>query len=79
MYDNGDILAIYGELMVKLDKDSNLLWVSQIDGTHHHMQAVESGNIYVLVKKERIIPRINRNERVTEDFYCCPQLTRENN
>ena len=69
LYDNGDILAIYeGLLMVKLDKDSNLVWISEVGGTHHHMQVLENGNIYVLVKKGRIIPRVNKNKKVFEDY-----------
>lgn len=58
LYDNGDILAIYSQIfMIKLDKDSNLVWISDITGTHHHMQVADNGNIYVLVKKNKSIPK----------------------
>ena len=69
LYENGDILAIYDSLlMIKLDKDSNLLWTSDTSGTHHHMQVDEDGNIYALVKKSRLIPKINKKKEVFDDF-----------
>lgn len=69
LYENGDILAIYDSLlMIKLDKDSNLLWTCDTGGTHHHMQIDEDGNIYALAKKSRLIPRINKNDEVFDDF-----------
>lgn len=69
LYENGDILAIYeGYLMIKLDKDSNLLWVSKAKRPHHHMQTDEDGNIYVLGRKVRINPIVNKKDLVMEDF-----------
>ena len=69
LYDNGDILAIYeGLLMVKLDKDSNLLWITKISRTHHHMQVDENGKIYVLQHKSTMIPKLNKHEKVIEDY-----------
>ena len=69
LYENGDILAIYNYLlMIKLDKDSNLLWACDTTGTHHHMQVDEDGNIYTLAKKSRLIPRINKDNEVLDDL-----------
>lgn len=69
LYENGDILAIYAHIgMIKLDKDSNLLWSFRGSAPHHHMQVVENGNIYVLTEKLEIIPRMNKNEEVQHDF-----------
>ena len=69
LYDNGDILAIYGDIgMVKLDKDSKLLWCFRNERPHHHMQLDGNGNIYVLTRKTTINKRINKNKRLVEDF-----------
>jgi hypothetical protein len=69
LYENGDILAIYEAIfMIKLDKDSNLLWVSKAGGVHHHMQVTEDGNIYVLVKKVKRMPAVTEDNAVIVDF-----------
>jgi len=55
MFPNGDLLAIYegvgdtpyGYGMVKLDRDSNVLW-SFLDHTHHDFDIGPDGRIYVL-------------------------------
>ena len=45
---NGDLLAIYERLgMIKLDKDSNLLWANP-RGFHHDLFVDEEGLIYAL-------------------------------
>ena len=68
LYDNGDLLAIYENLfMIKLDKDSNLLWVSPIGGFHHHMQVADDGTIYALVKNNKMLPVLNSKEEVVDD------------
>jgi len=68
LYDNGDILALCdGQFMVKMDKDSNLLWLSSL-GTHHHMQPIENGNIFVLMRRIGMVPWVNRDQPVLVDF-----------
>ena len=50
LYPSGDILAIHEGLgIIKLDKDSNLLW-ARANGAHHHMQVLPSGEIYLLTR-----------------------------
>jgi len=50
-YENGDLLAIFeGIGLVKIDKDSNLIW--DYDGhPHHDMFVTEDGLIYVLTRR----------------------------
>ncbi|MGF1476476.1 MAG: arylsulfotransferase family protein [Geminicoccaceae bacterium] len=56
LFPNGDLLAImervgttpYGLGLVKLDKDSNVIWAFA-DHTHHHLAVGEDGCIYALV------------------------------
>jgi len=68
LFENGDILAIHESIgLIKLDKDSNLLW--EYPGRcHHDLEVMDDGTIYVLARKARIIPRINETEPVVEDF-----------
>ncbi len=50
LYPNGDLLAIYnGGGMIKLDKDSNLLW-SHRCRAHHDITVDDKGNIYTLTE-----------------------------
>ncbi len=58
LFPNGDLLAIYeGEVsgrgmpMVKLDKDSNLLWTYP-GQCHHDLSVADNGNIYILTNRE---------------------------
>ena len=68
LYPNGDLLAIYdGYGMIKLDKDSNLLW-SVLGGCHHDMFVDETGLIYVLTREAKMLPRYNETREVLEDF-----------
>lgn len=51
LFDNGDLLAIFDEgshWLVKLDKDSNILWTYKERSCHHDLDVDENGNIYVL-------------------------------
>jgi len=68
LFPNGDILAIHeGIGMIKLDKDSNLLW--EYSGrAHHDMQVMEDGSIYVLTRRAMVVPRINEEFPVMDDF-----------
>jgi hypothetical protein len=60
MYPNGDLLAIivgmgdtpWGYALVKMDKDSNVIW-KYFDHFHHHLDVADDGRIYVLANKIR--------------------------
>lgn len=66
-YPNGDILAIFeGYGMIKLDKNSQLLW-SYRGGCHHQAFVAENGDIYVLTRTAKIIPRLHPDLPVLED------------
>ena len=48
LFKNGDLLAIFERIgLIKLDRDSNLLW-SYKGRCHHDLYIAENGNIYVL-------------------------------
>jgi hypothetical protein len=68
LFPNGDLLGIYEGLgIVKLDARSNVLW-SRRGGFHHDLQVMEDGRIWVLDRDGKVVPRINPNEGVLEDF-----------
>ncbi|HEY0558121.1 MAG TPA: arylsulfotransferase family protein [Thermoanaerobaculia bacterium] len=68
LYPNGDLLGIYEGLgIVKLDAASRVLW-SRRGGTHHDLFVTADGTIYTLDREGKIIPRINPDKGVLEDF-----------
>jgi hypothetical protein len=68
LYPNGDLLGIYEGLgLVKLDARSRVLW-SHRGGIHHDLFVTEDGTIYVLDRDGRILPRVNPDKGVLEDF-----------
>ncbi len=71
LYENGDILAIHDSIMmIKLDKDSNLL--AFVDGgLHHHMHVMENGDIYALLRRKKKIPSVSKYGKVIEDLIVC--------
>jgi len=67
LYQNGDLLAIFEGLgMIKLDRNSKLLWTSGFK-QHHDLDVHENGDIYVLTRMGALIPRINKRKPVIED------------
>lgn len=59
LFENGDLLALHeGIGIIKLDKDSKLLW-SYRGGCHHDFFVTDTGDIYTLTRKAEIVPRIN--------------------
>lgn len=68
LFENGDVLAIFeGFGLIKIDKDSKLLWASPLRA-HHDLAVTEAGEIYVLTRRGHLIPRIDADTPVLEDF-----------
>jgi hypothetical protein len=68
LMENGDLLAIFeGHLLIKIDKNSRLLW-SYSGGAHHDLFIMPDGRIYVLTRKAVIDPEYNPTEPVLKDF-----------
>jgi hypothetical protein len=67
LFENGDLLAIFEGLgMIRLDRNSRLLWKSGFN-QHHDIAVDENGDIYVLTRQSKVIPRINERKPVIED------------
>lgn len=65
---DGGLLAIFeGEGLVRLDRDSNVLW-SRHQHAHHDVGLHPSGEIWVLERRARVIPGVNAGEATVEDL-----------
>lgn len=68
MLPGGDLLAIFGgQGIVKLDKDSRLLWANDIL-VHHQLQVMPDETIVTLTRKVSVLPWPDPDEPVLEDF-----------
>jgi hypothetical protein len=68
LMENGDLYAIFeGVGLIKLDKDSNLLW-SKNNFAHHDLSVAANGNSYVLTRKVHIDERYNAEKPIMEDY-----------
>ncbi len=57
--------------VVKLDRDSNLLWASEFNGAHHDISVSSiTGNIYVIGRNIHIDPEFSSTELLIEDYIC---------
>jgi hypothetical protein len=65
---DGSVLAIFEGLgLIKVDPDSRLIW-ARFGGFHHDLDVTSDGSIYVLTRVPRIIPEMNEELPVLEDF-----------
>jgi hypothetical protein len=73
VFPNGDVLAMYinnfkspnGSGIIKMDKDSNILW-KYLDIMHHKMHVADNGNIYAL--RFNPIPKMLLNMPLLKDI-----------
>ena len=65
---NGDLIAIYeGAGIIKLDRDSNLVWSNSILA-HHDLEIMPNGEIYTLSRVAHMLPRLDEEHPILEDF-----------
>lgn len=68
VFPNGDLLAIYDGLgMIKLDRESNLVW-SYPGPCYHDLFVTEEGFIYALEQEAAIVPRLYERRPVLVNF-----------
>ncbi len=68
LLEDGSILAIHeGRALVKLDKDSNVVWANR-GGYHHDLFVMDDGTVYVLTREPKVDPRFNNKKPILEDF-----------
>jgi len=65
---NGDLLAIHEGLgLLRIDKDSNLLW-SNANGAHHDVSIAADGRIWALTRIAHINLSYNEKRPILEDY-----------
>ncbi len=68
LFENGDILAIHLTFgLLKLDKESNLLWRFDAD-CHHDFHIDENGSIHVLTREIRTVPGFFDQKPFIDEF-----------
>jgi len=68
LFENGDVLALFaGRGIIKIDKDSKLLWARRL-GAHHDLAVAPNGDIHVLTRWAHLVPRVHPTEPIFEDF-----------
>jgi len=69
LFPNGDLLAIYEHVgIIKIDKDSNLLWALRSSKkAHHDLDVSDNGTIYVLTSELKQRPEIS-SKKVLEEY-----------
>jgi hypothetical protein len=64
----GELLAIFDNLgMIKLDRDSRLLWANPCR-CHHDLDVAPDGRIYTVANRAEVVPRLHPYEPVLLDF-----------
>jgi outer membrane protein assembly factor BamB len=68
LMENGDIVALNtGMGVMRLDKDSNVLWVSPLY-VHHDLFFREDGGYITLTREVHVVPRIHPTRPIVEDM-----------
>ncbi|MBW2316922.1 MAG: hypothetical protein JRH10_22400 [Deltaproteobacteria bacterium] len=68
LFPNGDVLAIVSRSgLLKVDRDSNLLWALDIHA-HHDLAIAPNRDLYLLGREVGIVPRVNAEEPIVEDL-----------
>lgn len=68
MLPDGGLLAMYGGRgLVRLDRDSNLLWHFD-ERAHHDLELLADGGVLTLTRAERLVPGVNPDRAVIDDF-----------
>lgn len=65
---DGSLLAIYeGFGIVKLDKESKVLWASN-EGHHHDIEVTSDGTIWALARSSHVVERVHPYKEILEDY-----------
>jgi len=79
LFPDGDVIAIFdGQGILRVDRDSNLRWASGLRA-HHDLQVTPDGTLWVLTREAHVIPRVQADKPVVEDFFSVvdPETGRE--
>jgi hypothetical protein len=67
LLENGDVIALNtGMGVMRIDKDSNVLWATPLN-VHHDLEFREDGGYITLIRNVHIVPRIHPTRPIAED------------
>ncbi len=61
------LVVVSGWGIFRLDRDSEVLWANRCNA-HHDFELTADGDIWLLTREARIIPRLNPDKPTSEDF-----------
>ena len=65
---DGGLLGVYeGQGLVRIDRDSNVLWAYP-GPTHHDLEILPDGEILVLTREAEVVPRVDAERPILHDF-----------
>lgn len=65
---DGSVIAIYeGWGIIKIDRDSKLVWANPIRA-HHDLALLPNGDLWVLTRRAHLVPRVHATIPVLEDY-----------
>ena len=65
---DGSVIAIFeGEALLRVDANSKLIWKQQLRA-HHAAEFLPTGELFVLTREFHVVPRLNPDRKVIEDF-----------
>jgi hypothetical protein len=68
LLEDGSVIAIFeGQGIIRVDKDSNLIWANPTRA-HHDAHVLPNGDVYALTRVAHMIPDVNLSNPVLEDF-----------
>jgi hypothetical protein len=68
VFENGDIIGVFNSLgVVKLDRNSNLIW-KYAGGCHHHLHVADDGRIYVIGQELKLDERVSNRTDMIDDL-----------
>jgi hypothetical protein len=66
---NGDLIAFVNyERLIRVDWDSNIIWISDNLGLHHDLSFSADGDIYALARKIEYIPELSLTHPSANDY-----------
>lgn len=68
LLEDGGVIAIFeGHGIIRIDKDSNLVWANPTRA-HHDAHVLPDGRVYTLTRVAHMVPEVNPEHPVLEDF-----------
>jgi hypothetical protein len=68
LFPNGDVMAIItGRGLLKIDKNSELLWATSIL-SHHDLAIAPNGDLILLARRVHMVPRVDPKRPIVEDM-----------